>query len=111
MSDTDLKQTFRRLWEAACQDKSRRPSVTVTEHGAFQLRITGKANWHLAEAAGVPKDTIRDEDGETLTCRWPSHADAIFGANGLIAQKLPNYEVRLPQLHMARMVQRSIEMG
>lgn len=113
MNKNDIKQAFRRLWEAACIDKPSRPSVTVTEQGAFQLRITGnKANWDmLTEAAGVPKDAIRDEDGDTLTLRWPSYADIIFGANGLIAQRLDNYEVRLPQLHMARLVQRSIEMN
>lgn len=107
----DLQMTFRRLWEAACMDKPQRPSVTVTEQGAFQLRITGRANWHLTEVAGVPEYAIRSEDGDTLTCRWPSHADVIFGYNGLIAQRLANYKVRLPQLHMARLVQRAIETG
>lgn len=106
----DIKQTFRRLWEAACMDMPTRPSVTVTEEH-FQLTITGnEAKWsELTTAAGVPATAQRAIEGDVLTCRWPSHADAIFGKDGMIAQMLPNYEVRLPQLHMARLVQRSIE--
>lgn len=93
-------------------DTPTRPSVTVTE-GNFQLTITGnEAKWdELTQAAGVPATATRTIEGDVLTCRWPSHADAIFGANGMIAQRLANYEVRLPQLHMARLVQRSIEWG
>lgn len=110
--NTDIKQTFRRLWEAACMDAPLRPSVRV-HNGYFVLTITGnEAQWEtLTKAAGAPDNAERTVDGAVLTVRWPSHADAIFGPDGLIAQRLPNYEVRLPQLHMARLVQRSIEMN
>lgn len=108
----DLKQTFTRLWESACTDQPARQSVTVTD-GYFQLRITGnRPNWQmLTEAAGVPDYAERSEDGDVLTCRWLSHSDAIFGEGGLIAQRLDNYEVRDAQIHMGRLVQRSIETG
>lgn len=110
--NTDIKQTFRRLWEAACMDAPLRPSVQVQD-GHFVLTITGnETQWEeLTRAAGAPHYAERTVNGTVLTVRWPSHADAIFGANGLIAQRLPNYEVRLPQLHMARLVQRAIEMN
>ena len=108
----NLQSTFSRLWEAACIDKPSRPSVTVTD-GHFQLVLNGHVErWQeMTEAAGVPSNAIRTVEGERLTCRWPSHADEIFGAGGKIAQRLPAYEVRQPQLHMARMVQRAIESG
>lgn len=106
-------ETLIGLWSLAVQeDPQRRPSCRV-EDGNFILTIKGKREgWaDVVAAAGVPSHAVQTVDGETLTCVWPSHADAIFGTNGLMARHLPNYEVRIPQLHMARMVQRAIEMG
>lgn len=100
------------LWQSACQDTPKRPSARV-EDGHFVLTINGnRNNWAaITQAAGVPAHAVQTIDGDTLTVRWPSVADQIFGADGAIAQLLPNYEVRLPQLYMARLVQRAIEMG
>ena len=100
------------LWQSACQDTPKRPSARV-EDGHFVLTINGnRDNWAaIVQAAGVPAHAVQTIDGDTLTVRWPSVADQIFGADGLIARLLPNYEVRLPQLYMARLVQRAIEMG
>ena len=100
------------LWQSACQDTPKRPSARV-EDGHFVLTINGnRDNWAaIVQAAGVPAVNETTIDGDTLTVRWPSVADQIFGAAGHIAKLLPNYEVRLPQLHMARLVQRAIEMG
>jgi|GEM_PF-480215 len=100
------------LWQSACQDTPKRPSARV-EDGHFVLTINGnRDNWAaIVQAAGVPAEAPQTIDGDTLTVRWPSVADQIFGADGAIAQLLPNYEVRLPQLYMARLVQRAIEMG
>jgi len=100
------------LWQSACQDTPKRPSARV-ENGHFVLTINGnRDNWAaITQAAGVPAVNETTIDGDTMTVRWPSVADQIFGADGLIAQLLPNYEVRLPQLYMARLVQRAIEMG
>ena len=100
------------LWQSACQDTPKRPSARV-EDGHFVLTINGnRDNWAaIVQAAGVPAETPQTIDGDTLAVRWPSIADAIFGEGGYIAKALPNYEVRKPQLHMARLVQRAIEMG
>lgn len=100
------------LWQSACQDTPKRPSARV-EDGHFVLTINGnRNNWAaITQAAGVPAVNETTIDGDTMTVRWPSVADQIFGADGAIAKLLPNYEVRLPQLYMARLVQRAIEMG
>lgn len=108
---TAMRQMLRRLWESACRDMPQRPSCTVGG-GRFVLTIRGnRENWeHLLVLNGVPENAQRSEEGDVLTCSWPSHADAIFGPGGLLSQKFPGYEVRLPQVHMARIVQRAIEM-
>ena len=100
------------LWQSACQDTPKRPSARVKD-GHFVLTINGnRDNWAaITQAAGVPQSATTTIDGDTMTVRWPSVADQIFGADGHIAKLLPNYEVRLPQLYMARLVQRAIEMG
>ncbi len=108
----DFKQLMISLWQSACQDTPKRPSARV-EDGCFVLTINGnRDNWAaIVQAAGVPAVNETTIDGDTMTVRWPSVADQIFGADGAIAKLLPNYEVRLPQLYMARLVQRAIEMG
>ncbi len=106
-------ETLIGLWSLAVQeDPQRRPSCKV-EDGNFILTIRGKQEgWtEVVAAAGVPDTAVQTITNDTLTCVWPSYADAIFGPGGLMAQALPNYETRIPQLHMARMVQRAIEMG
>ena len=107
----DFRTLMISLWQSACQDTPKRPSASV-EDGHFVLTINGnRGNWAaIVQAAGVPAEAPQTIDGDTLTVRWPSVADAIFGQGGAIAQLLPNYEVRRPQLHMARLVQRAIEM-
>ena len=107
----DFRALMIGLWQSACQDTPKRPSARV-EDGHFVLTINGnRDNWAaIVQAAGVPAEAPQHIDGDTLTVRWPSVADAIFGQGGAIAQLLPNYEVRRPQLHMARLVQRAIEM-
>jgi hypothetical protein len=110
--NADMQTMMYRLWESACQDKPLRPSAQVVD-GHFTLTIRGnRENWGvMTMLAGVPSTAEQRIDGDTLTCRWPSHADAIFGEGGLMAGLLAGYEVRAPQVHMARLVQRSIEMG
>ena len=108
----DYRSLMLSLWQSACADAPKRPSATV-QNGHFVLTITGnRGAWtDICKAAGVPASAEQTVDGDTLTVRWPSGADEIFGADGLIAAKLPRYEVRAAQLHMARLVQRAIEMG
>ncbi len=101
------------LWESACTDVPQRPSARVID-GEFVMTINGnRGNWAtLVAAAGVPSTATQTIDGDTLICRWPSHADAIFGEGGMLAQHFgAGYEVRAPQVQMARLVQRSIEMS
>lgn len=112
MISNDYSTMMISLWQSACQDAPKRPSATVQD-GCFVLTINGnRANWTaIAQAAGVPECATQTVEGDTLIVRWESIADRIFGADGLIAAILPGYEVRLPQLHMARLVQRAIEMN
>lgn len=109
---TPLRTTLMRLTESACQDAATRPSVTCID-GEFRLTINGnRSQWAaMCDAAGVPPYATQTIDGDVLRVVWPSYADEIFGADGLIAAELgEGYEVRAPQLHMARLIQRSIEM-
>jgi Rad3-related DNA helicase/intein/homing endonuclease len=108
----DYKTLMIDLWQSACQDKPKRPSAQVLD-GYFVLTINGnRGAWaDIVQAAGVPAHATQVIEGDTLTARWPSVGDAIFGPGGDIAQRLPGYECRAPQLHMARLIQRSIEMG
>ena len=111
-NDNDLRTMMLSLWQSACQDAPKRPSARV-ENGHFVLTVNGnRGAWtDIVRAAGVPEGAEQTVEGDTLTARWPSIADAIFGPDGMIAAHLPNYEPRAPQLHMARLVQRAIEMG
>lgn len=110
-SNEVIKTLLRRMWESACKDAPERPSCKV-EGGQFVLTVTGnRDNWpNLVQLNGAPSDATQTIEGDTLRCTWPSHADAIFGADGLMAQRLDGYVVRNAQLHMARLVQRAIEM-
>ncbi len=107
----NLTQTMIELWQLACQGRGR-PSCRV-EDGHFVFTVSGNRDqWgELCQAAGVPSTATETTDGETLTMRWESHADEIFGVGGRLACTLDNYEMRPQQLWMGRMVQRSIEMG
>lgn len=107
-----LRDTFVKLFQDAAIDKPSRPSVKIV-NGEWVLTIKGnQPRWaEFTHAACVPPYAKQNIEGDTLTFCWESYADSIFGANGLMANALPGYEVRLPQLHMARLVQRSIEMG
>jgi ATP-dependent DNA helicase DinG len=110
---TNLVSAMYDLWETACIDAPQRPSAQVID-GHFVLTVKGnRDNWtNLVTAAGVPSTATQTISGDTLTCRWLSHADAIFGDGGLLARHFgAGYEVRMPQVHMARLVQRSIEMS
>lgn len=114
MSDNSrMASQLRRWWESACRDKPERQSIRV-EDGRFVLTLKGRREgWvEAVRANGVPGDAhqVVDDAAGTLTLSWPSHADAIFGPGGMMAAALPNYEPRLPQLYMARLVQRAIEM-
>lgn len=106
-----MKSILIDYFQEAATDRSKRDSVQIMD-GHWQLKIKGQDKWQkTCQLAGVPADAKQIIDGDTLTVRWPSYADLIFGADGLMAKALPNYEMRPGQLHMARLVQRSIEMG
>lgn len=112
--DKQYRRLMIEIWQAACMDKPLRPSARV-ENGHFVMTITGnREEWvKLLVAAGVPPTATGevDETAQRLTVRWPSLADSIFGENGLLAQHLPGYEMRIGQVQMARLVQRAIEMN
>lgn len=110
----DYRTILLRQWEFTCtENPNRRPSCQIAE-GDFIFTIKGNRDaWvEITKACGVPnhaEQTI-DEAAGTVTYRWPCHADRIFGEGGKLAQIVPNYEARTPQLHMARLCQRAIEM-
>ena len=108
---SELKQSLIKLWQSACIDTPIRNSCRV-EDGQFVLEINGnRAAWvDLISASGVPTTATQEINGESITVKWASHADRIFAAGGALSEHLPNYEPRIAQLHMGRMVQRSIEM-
>lgn len=108
----ELRETFVKLFTDAAMDKPSRQSVVVKDN-AWVITIKGnREKWEeMIHAACVPSHAEQFVSDDTLTVRWPSLADLIFGEQGLIAQRLGDYEVRLPQVHMARLVQRAIEMG
>lgn len=107
----DARKLFVKLFTDAALDQPSRPSVKI-EDEMWTLTIKGKDKWNeMVKSACVPTNAIQNINEDTLTARWPSVADQIFGTNGLMAQALPGYECRAPQLHMARLIQRSIEMG
>ena len=112
MSNPNLQQMMIQFWQSACQDRPERESCRVID-GQFVLTIKGNSHrWlEICKLAGVPKHASQEVSEEMLVCKWPSVADQIFGNGGLIAQHKAGYEMRKPQLYMARMVQRSIEMG
>lgn len=106
-----MKDILIQYFQEAATNTSARDSVQVVD-GQWQLRIKGRDKWQkTCYLAGVPSSAEQIEEGDTLTVRWLSYADMIFAPDGLMAQALPDYEMRPGQLHMARLVQRSIEMG
>lgn len=113
MLDTEkLLPIFRNSIETACQDKPARESFKVID-GHFVFTINGnRDNWQeLCKLMAVPAHATQEIIGEKLISRWPSHADQVFGHTGLLAAKLPGYEMRIAQLHAGRLFQRGIEMG
>lgn len=98
--------------QSACLGQPLRPSFQVVD-SHFVFKIGGDPdNWQqLCEIVAVPECATRTEADGQLTCRWVSHADAIFGDGGILAGILPGYETREAQLQGARIVQRAIEMG
>lgn len=108
----DLRETFVKLFTDAARDKPSRSSVQIVD-GRWNLSIKGnKPKWsEMLQMAGVPADAVQIFSDDSILVTWPSVADEIFGDGGLMAQALPGYETRVPQLHMARLIQRSIEMG
>lgn len=107
---SQLRDILCRVWAEACRDEPN--SNCRIEDGEFVFTLRGKReSWAMKiDAAGVPEAADQVMGSEAYVARWKSHADAIFGPDGMIAQKLPNYEMRDGQLHMARIVQRAVEM-
>lgn len=108
----DYRKKFIELFTDAAQDKPSRDSVRIID-GYWTLTIKGnRPAWaEMVQAACAPSHAEQVVNGDTLTVRWPSVADRIFAPGGLMDNALPGYEMRAPQLHMARLVERSIEMG
>jgi ATP-dependent DNA helicase DinG len=109
---SELRELFITLWQTACKDDPARDSCQVID-GNFVFAIAGgPENWEmLAKECAVPSHATETRVGEGIAFSWPSLADSIFAVDGPISARLPNYEARTAQVHMARMVQRSIEMN
>jgi ATP-dependent DNA helicase DinG len=108
-----VKDILIQLFTDAARGTPSRDTIKIVD-GCWQMtsKSNNKEKWGKTCAlAGVPADAEQIISGDALIVRWPSYADMIFGADGLMAKALPNYEMRPGQLHMARLVQRAIEMG
>lgn len=108
----NLRETLVKLFTDAATDKPSRPSVKIID-GQWTLTIKGnRSKWEeTIKEACIPSHASQTVEADCITLQWPSVADVIFGNGGLMSQSMQGYEVRAPQLHMARLIQRSIEMG
>lgn len=105
MDATVLRRIMLKAWsDAATENAEQRPSMSVVD-GSFVLTNTNRQTWfEIAQAASVPAHANQATDGDTLTCTWESHGDTYF--EGLLGM-----ERRPQQIHMARLIQRAVEMG
>ena len=112
METEKILPILRKSVESACVDQPERKSFQVID-GQFVFTIIGNVEnrGELCKLMGVPASATQEITDEVLICRWPSHADEIFGFDGILAQRLPGYEMRTAQLYAGRLFQRGIEMG
>lgn len=112
METEKILPILRKSVESACVDQPERKSFQVVD-GQFVFTIIGNVEnrGELCKLMGVPASATQEITDDVLICRWPSHADQIFGFDGLLAQRLPGYEMRTAQLYAGRLFQRGIEMG
>lgn len=103
-SEKELLSKLIERWSGACADASGKDEYKFA-NGQVSFAVPPSLA-HLTETltrlTGVPSNA--QQQGNTWT--WESVADTIF-AKRLVKQ---GYELRKPQLHMARMVQRADEM-
>lgn len=111
----NLLPAIRRIWEDRTTDTYSLKSKHTWQikDGKFQIILNGdKDRWNeLCQINGIPTDANQAIENDKLTIEWESFADSIFAADGILAKALPNYEVRTPQLHAARLWQRGMEMN
>lgn len=107
----DYLSLIRPLWATAVTDAPSRPSCKL-EDGKFVFTINGnRDNWAaLIAACGVPSNAAQVIENSTIKLSWDSVADQLLAPDGPVAKLKQNYQLRHPQLHMARLVQRAIEM-
>ena len=112
METEKILPILRKSVESACVDQPERKSFQVID-GEFVFTIIGNVEnrGELCKLMGVPASATQEITDDILICRWSSHADQIFGFDGLLAQRLPGYEMRTAQLYAGRLFQRGIEMG
>ena len=87
--------------------------VLRAENGIYTMTITARESATIDEAVallGIPCDAEIKQKGEAFVgrCEWPSVADYIFGADGVMASKFDNYEMRVGQLQSARLFEWAI---
>jgi len=93
-------------WNAACQDASEADAYQVKD-GKFSFTIPATLaamTDTLVKLSGIPSDA--QQAGPSYT--WESVADTVFVTR--LPRLIADYELRKPQLHMARLIQRAKEM-
>ena len=106
-SEKELLSKLIERWQGACRDASGKPEYQVKD-GRFLFTVPPSLvnlTEVLTRLSGVPSNA--EQQGNTWT--WESVADTVF-VNKL-PRRIHGYELRQPQLWMARMIQRAREMG
>jgi len=106
VNEKEIHAKLTERWSGACQDKSGSDMYTVQDgQWRFSIAASNAAmSETLTRISGIPSDA----QAQGMNWQWESVADTVFGQK--LPALIPGYEQRAPQLHMARMIQRSHEM-
>lgn len=110
-----LRKTARLYTIHGCTGRESKLQV-IDNHFVFTVTAPSGQIGEISRAMGIPAEADEvivylDGGKAEVTFRWLSHADRIFGPGGVLDSALVSYEMRLPQLYTARLIQRGIEMG
>lgn len=114
---TTIKDTMNLFWSSAIAESpiktnpANPPSCEVLDE-VFAHRIIGHPSTEaeILEAAAIPDHAIAQTKPNLTQRTWYRQSVQIFGERGYIAKAKPDYEVRKPQIQLADLIQRGIEM-
>lgn len=113
-----IKDTVNTFWSLACAgtpvttNPQNGPSISVDSE-VFTHKIFGHPSTkeEILKASAIPQHALKQVKPNVEQYSWYRHSLLLFGKNGAIAQKKPDYEIRLPQIQLVDLIQRGIEMG